>query len=59
MEKPKKIYDEFIIDFELSENSRKGLRGKIIEAFLKEKGGYWKNGLIHFNYIYLHVAPLS
>ena len=47
MAKKDKIYEEFEIDFDLRLNSRDALRKKAVEAFLSEKGGYWKNGLKH------------
>src|SRR3989344_1159533 len=47
MPKDEKIYEEFSINLELKENSRDKLRKKIVNAFLNEKAGYWKDGKKH------------
>lgn len=43
----RRIYEDFDIDFTLTDNSRKKLRDTTVNTFLSEKGGYWKNGVKH------------
>ena len=45
--KDDKIYEEFSIDFTLRDMPREELRKKVVEKFLSEKGGYWKNRRKH------------
>ena len=45
--KDDKIYEEFNVNFTLTDNSRKEQRKKVVDKFLTEKGGYWKNGKKH------------
>ena len=39
-----RIYEDFVLDFKLTSHSRLESRKSIINAFLNEKGGYWKDG---------------
>ena len=43
----KREYEDFEINFKLKEGSRKELRGFIVNMFLAEKGGYWKDEVKH------------
>lgn len=45
--KDDKVYEEYEIEFKLTGNNRKDLRKKIVDAFLSEKPGYWKDGKKH------------
>lgn len=47
MVKKDRVYDEYDIEFTLVDNSREKLRNAVVNAFLSEKGGYWKNGVKH------------
>lgn len=47
MVKKDRVYDEYDIEFTLVDNSREKLRKVVVNAFLSEKGGYWKNGVKH------------
>jgi hypothetical protein len=47
MLKDDKIYDEFKIEFSLQGKTRKELRDKIVNKFLNEDSGYWKDGKKH------------
>lgn len=53
------MYDEFEIEFSLSDNSREKLRNKIVNKFLSEKGGYWKNGIKHVTRFKYFVEKLK
>ena len=54
-----KIFEEFQIDFELIDSSREALRFKIINKFLKEKPGYWKDNVQHPTRYKYFVETLS
>ncbi len=45
--KDAKIYDEFEVILNLNDSDRKELRKKVVNTFLNEKGGYWKDGVKH------------
>ncbi|MEM2131552.1 MAG: DNA adenine methylase [Candidatus Woesearchaeota archaeon] len=47
MPKDDKIYEEHIINYDLKLNSREKLRIEIVNKFLSEKPGYWKDGKKH------------
>ncbi|MBU3957734.1 MAG: hypothetical protein KKB25_01535 [Nanoarchaeota archaeon] len=47
MTKEEKVYDDFVINFSLTNLSRAEARNKVVNLFLFEKGGYWKDGKKH------------
>lgn len=42
-----RVYENYNIEFPLVGNSREKLRKVVVNAFLSEKGGYWKEGVKH------------
>jgi len=54
-----RVYEDFIIDFELTLNSRIELRKAIVNAFLNEKGGYWKDNKKHVTRYKYYVETLT
>jgi hypothetical protein len=53
------VYEEYDIKLTLVENSREKLRKAIVNAFLSEKGGYWKNGVKHVTRFKYFVETLK
>lgn len=45
--KVERAYEDFVVDFDLRSGTRESLRSAIVNAFLAEKGGYWKGGIKH------------
>ncbi len=43
----KKVYEDFELEFEARQSSRKELRDFVVKTFLEEKGGYRKDGVKH------------
>jgi hypothetical protein len=54
-----KIYDDYTVDFNLNHKSRKELRDAVVQEFLKEKGGYWDNDILHVTRYRYFVEKLS
>lgn len=59
MVKDEKIYDEYKVNLNLRQNSRDTLRKKMVEVFLSEKSGYWKNGIKHVTRYKYYVELLK
>lgn len=55
----KKVYDEFEIEWTLTDNSREELRKNVVNKFLSEKGGYWKDGIKHVTRFKYFVEKLK
>jgi len=55
----KKIYDEFEVEWNITDNSREELRTKIVNKFLSEKGGYWKDKIKHVTRFKYFVEKLK
>jgi hypothetical protein len=55
----KRVYDEFEIEWNITDNSREELRTKVVNKFLSEKGGYWKDGIKHVTRFKYFVEKLK
>jgi len=53
------VYDEFEIEWILTDDSREELRKKVVNKFLSEPGGYWKNGVKHVTRFRYFVEKLE
>lgn len=41
------VYDDFEIEWQLTKDTRDKLRKEVVNRFLSEQGGYWKDGVKH------------
>lgn len=57
--KDEKVYEEFQVELCLTESCRKDLRHKIVNQFLAENGGYWKDGIKHVSRYRYFVETLK
>ncbi len=57
--KEERAYEDYESDFDLREENRKRLREKIVELFLSEKAGYWKDGKKHVTRYKYYVETLK
>ena len=53
------VYDDFEIEWKLTDNSRKKLRNEVVKKFLAEPCGYWKNGIKHVTRFKYFVEKLE
>ncbi len=59
VKKQDKIYDEIEINLTIKGNTRRELRNVTILEFLKEKEGYWKDGIKHVTRYKYYVETLK
>src|SRR3989339_1150807 len=57
--KDDKLYDKYEVEFQLIDTSREELRKKIVNKFLSENGGYWKEGVKHVTKYKYYVETLK
>lgn len=53
------VYDDFEIEWSLTANSREKLRNEVVNKFLSEPCGYWKNGIKHVTRFKYFVEKLE
>lgn len=59
VKKQDKIYDEIEVNFTLEGRTPKELKDKTVFEFLKEKSGYWKEGVKHVTRYKYYVETLQ